>query len=204
MTWGLVGMAAVSVAQGVAGANAANTAGKNARVNGLRQEALQWDQNAADNKAIGEANLTNIIRTGYKVGLLNVQRAQAKKRAMQDGITLSRNRLSTIGAATANSAAAGTVGSSVDAVINDIESKVGEAAAQMDADDSQQSDNFDTQLYDILMSGQDHNRAAATTNVNKTPEFKEVGLGSVLINSAAQVGGAYFGAKMSLGLGPTK
>jgi hypothetical protein len=201
MTWGLVGMAAVSVVSGVAGASSANSAALKNQVYGSQQEVAQWDKNTADNKTLADTNLSNAIRTGFKVGLLNVQKAQAKKAALQAGVNLSRNGQQALASATANAAAAGSVGSSVDAVISDIHVRLDESAAQMDADYDVQSANFDTQLYDILMSGQDAQNTGNKISVASTPDASTTGLGQVLLGAAVQVGGSYFSSQMSLGLG---
>lgn len=181
--------------------NKASAAALNQQTLGMQQEAAAWDRNSADNKAIGEANLTNQIRTGYKVGLLNVQRAQAKKRAMQDGFDLSKTAEQALGSANANAAAAGQIGASVDAVTNDIQSKVDDAAAQMGANYEQTSDNFDTQLTDLLNQGHDVLRAASKITVQKTPIAQTTGIGEALLGAAIDVGGNYLSQKMKLGLG---
>lgn len=171
------------------------------RTQGLIQEESAWNQNADTNKAINEANLTNQIRTGYKVGLLNVQAAHAKKKAMQDGFDISRTRQQVLGAATANAAAAGTVGASVDAVVQDINSKVSEAQAHADVNYEQTADNFSTQLTDLIAQGQDVLRHAAKVTVQRTPEAVTYGFGEALAGAAIDAAGQYFGAQMNLGLG---
>jgi hypothetical protein len=191
----------VSVVSGAANASKTNKANKAAYAAGLQEEALQWNQNVGANKAVAEANLQNTIRTGFKVGLLNVQRAQAKKNALQQGINLSRSVLQVTGAATANAAAAGTIGSSVDAVITDINMREGEALAQMDTDYQIQSDNFDTQLHDLLISGMDQLQSADNTSVRKTTKPNDIGFGEVLAGAAIQAAGSYISSKMTLGLG---
>lgn len=181
--------------------NKASAMALNQQTLGMQQEAEAWDRNAADNKAIGEANLTNQIRTGYKAGLLNVQRAQAKKRSMQEGSDLGRAAQQALGAATANAAAAGSIGSSVDAVVGDIYQKVDEAAAQLGANYEQQSDNFDTQLTDLLTQGHDVIRAASKATVRKTPKAQTTGIGEAFTGAVIDVAGEYLSAAMKLGLG---
>ena len=202
MTWLMVGTAA-TVATGLQASTAKNKAGLAGSTLGYTQEKLGWEENIAQNKAISEANLQSTIRTGYKVGLANLQIAQAKKLAIQNGTDLHKNVLKVMGAATANAAAAGTVGSSVDAIVSDLAMQEADAKAVQDSDYEIQTQNFDTQLHDILMSGQDALKSAATANVQRGTEFKTTGMLESVTGSLIQVGTQYIGAKMQLGLGST-
>jgi hypothetical protein len=201
MTWMMVGSAAVTVGKNSMEANKANIAGAAGSALSFEQERLGWEENTAQNKAIGEANLQTTIRTGYKVGLANLQRAQAKKLAIANGTDLTKNKLKVLGAATANAAASGNVGASVDAVLQDIEQQSFEAVSNRDADYEVQSANFDTQLHDILMSGQDALKSSAKANVQQGTAYTQISDTEVLVNSAIEIGSQYLGAKMQLGLG---
>lgn len=203
MAWVAIGTAVVSTVQGASAASKQNKANSKQYAAAMQEESLAWSRNIGDNKAISEANLQNTIRTGYKVGLLNVQRAQAKKAALQQGINLSRSVLQLTGAATANAAASGTVGSSVDAVITDINMREGETLAQMDADYVVQSDNFDTQLHDLLMSGMDQLQSADNASVRKATKPNDIGFGEVLANGVIAGASRYISDNMTLGLGKT-
>lgn len=197
----LIALGALSVAQGMMASSKAREQQREVnRVNKLN-EAADWADNAADNKAIAEANLQNTIRTGYKVGLLNVQRAQSKKRAMQAGLGLAQQGQEIMSAATANAAAAGTVGSSVDAVLADIDTKIGDAQAQLDTNFEQESDNFDVQLGDILNAGQAAQQSTARLTIRRQAQVKTAGMAEIAAGALIQVGGAYLSSKMSLGLG---
>lgn len=167
----------------------------------LQQQQQAWDQNSADNKAIAEANLTNTIRTGYKAGLLNVQRAQAKKKAIEDGYDLSVQREQALGAANANAAAAGTIGSSVAAVTSDIEQKVGEAKNQIADNYDQAQENFDTSEQDLVWQGQDGLRAPRKLSMTTLDAPSGFSLGEAVLGAALDVGSSYMSQKMSLALG---
>jgi hypothetical protein len=190
--------------QGLMGASAANRKASADAQRGYENERLGWEENTAQNKAIGEANLQTVIRTGYKTGLLNLQMSQAKKLAIQNGTALSASRDKIMGAATASAAAAGSVGSSVDAVLSDIEQQAFEAKSNQDADYDVQKLNFDTQLHDILMTGQDTLKSAATANIQRGQDAEQIGIGEVLLGTAIKMGSEYYGAKMKLGLGEKK
>lgn len=180
-------------------ANSANIAATKQRTAGLIEEGLAWGRNESDNKAIAAANLQNTIRTGYKVGLLNVQRGQAKKLALQQGIGLLRSKQQVLGAANANSAAAGSVGASVDAVISDIEQRTSDATGQLGEDYYQTTQNFDTQLTDILTAGRDSLLSSSKAQIRATPEAAHIGAGEVLLGTAIDTASAYASAAMRLG-----
>lgn len=181
--------------------NAAATQRYQQYTQALQQQQLSWDKNSADNQAIAEANLTNTIRTGYRVGMLNLQRAQAKKKAVQDGYDISVTKQQALGAATANAAAAGSIGSSVAAVASDIEQKVGQAVNQTADNYEQTESNFDTGLQDVLWNGQDALKSpekAYMTKLNAPQGFSYLG---AAFDAGMEMGSEYLSSKMSLGLG---
>lgn len=169
---------------------------------GFYSDAREWRENEGTNKAHAEANLQNTIRTGYKVGLLNVQRAQQQKKLLEKGISLSRARAETLGAATANAAANGTIGSSVDAVIQDIDSKIGEAQASLDADYVQTAENFDIELRDLIMSGEDALLSPQQLSQQERQRFSKGGTASAVGTGLLQSAAKYGADVMKLGLGP--
>lgn len=167
----------------------------------MQQQTLSWQRNEADNKAIAEANLTNAIRTGYRVGILNMQRAQAKKKAVQDGYDLSATRQQAMGSVTANAAAAGTIGSSVQAVASDIENKVGLAVNNTADNLDTTMDNFDTGLNDVVWGGLDAQRSAVHLDQVAPNMPGGFSWGSAIFGAAADVGTSYLSSNMKLGLG---
>lgn len=198
MTWVMVG---TTVGSGLLSAGASNKAGLAGSKQSYLNEALGWEENIAQNKAIGEANLQNTIRTGYRMGLLNIQQAQARKEASTGQFTIGRRKQSLLGAASASAAASGTFGSSVDAITSDIAQKADEALNNQGEAYATQVQNFDTQLHDLLMSGQDALQSPAKTNVQSGQAFEGTSIGESLVQSGLQLGGQYLSAKMKLGLG---
>lgn len=160
------------------------------------------NDNVATNQAIDEANLTNTIRTGFRVGILNVQRGQARKEAAASKFQLSTIAQNVLGAATANAAAAGTIGSSLNAVESDIKKRSEEALIEAQANFETTQFNFDTQLNDIVQAGQD---ALQRSRIMDYSGVSQKSLSSAFLSGAiqatAQVGMAYMGAQMGLGLG---
>lgn len=202
MTWVAIGVTVGSaVVGGVMNSSAKNKQAALGYESASQQEQASWTRNISDNKAIAESNLMNTIRTGYKVGLMNVQRAQAKMQAAQAGVNISGGVAQLTGAATANAAAAGQVGSSVDAVLNDLRMKASDAQAQVDENYVQQESNFDTQLHDILTQGTDAIRSAAKSTVQQATAPSYVGAGESIAGSLISAAGQYASSSMGLGLG---
>lgn len=143
----------------------ASTQAYRQQANTAMQEEDALLQNTAENKAIAEANLQNVIRTGYRAGIQNIQRAQAKRRAQEQGFDLSATTSEVLGANSANAAAAGAVGPSVNAVVADVAVKTDQARADQDEDARVVQENFDIQMIDLIQAGQDAQRAVRKPNV---------------------------------------
>lgn len=197
----MAAQAAMKAIGGIIGGNKQKAAEYAQATSGYQQEQLAWGKNTSDNKAIADANLTNQIRTGFKMGLLNVQQAQSKKRLMQDGLDLGRMRQQALGAAHSNAAAAGTVGPSVDAVVGDIEQRVQEASAVLVADAEQTSDNFGTQLTEMLWAGEDVLRSPEQYYAMRQEMPTGFKYGESMFGAVLDVGATYMSNKMSLGMG---
>lgn len=191
-------MAGVSAAMSAAG-SASSTSGSNKSAS--KNYMAQLEVMSATNEQIREANLQNTIRTGYRVGILNAQRGAAKAELVKQGYGISAKYQQLMGANDANAAAAGTVGSSVDAVSDDIQRKTEEANLAVQDQFGISNFNFDLQLNDIIQAGQDalqtpHKIPNQPTYANAT---------SAALSSAAQslisYGTNYAMSNMSLGLG---
>ena len=192
---------AIAVVGGAMKAKAGNAAAGAQYGAGLMQEKLSWEQNTADNKAISLANLTNTIRTGYKVGLANLQQANAKKQMLEQGYDLGKVGQQLLGSNAANAAANGSIGHSVDAVVSDINSKIGDAEVVQVQNYNIQNQNFDTLMHDLLNQGVDALRQAQNANVQHPNAPAYTGIGEVVAGAAMQMGMQYMGQNMSLGLG---
>lgn len=149
--------------------------------------------NRGQNKAILEANRENQKRTGFQVGLLNVQRGQRLRQLSQQKSDLSVSELSELSAAANNAAASGTVGSSVDAVQSDVRMQYDRARDQLGLESELEDFNYTTQLYEILQAGRD--------KLVDGVKFKGPSQLSMLGNAAMEAGSMYLGGQMNLGLG---
>lgn len=144
MTWFAVGAAAVAVAGSL---YSSNQAGKSAAKQGSAAS-------KAENEAVIRANTQSVIRNSYKAGMMNLQSGLMKKQATQQGYDTSVQAQAALGASSANAAAAGTVGASVDAVQNDINMKWGEAEAQQRENYEAELTNFNNELEALSTSAE--------------------------------------------------
>lgn len=182
MTWAI----ASSVLSGLGAANSAK-----------KQNKMLARQNIAENEAIIKANVANTIRTGYRVGLLNIQRGLTRRQMQQKGFDITAATQSALGATNANAAASGTIGASVDAVVNDIRMKQGEAQAQLQNDFEIEEMNFNTQLTELVHQGLD---AVQAPSKLKLASNKDI-MGNALLAGLTTFGSMYAQSKFDLGLG---
>lgn len=186
---------ALGAAQSAFGAISGNQAATEDYKRGLRA-------NQAENLAIQEANLQNTIRTGYRVGILNVQRGQSKMQAVQQGRDLSIKSRQMLGTSEANASASGNVGASIDAITEDIQRKTDEAQGNVDENWQTTQQNFDTQLEGIVQSGIDSVQSARKMDYSG-PRTQDIFTAAVV--GAAKTGGEFYqeyaAANMKLGLG---
>lgn len=161
------------------------------------------DVNSA-NQQIAETNLQNTIRTGYRVGILNVQRGAAKAESVKMGFDVTTKAQQVLGSNAANAAASGGVGNSIDAVASDISKKVDEAQIDVQDHYDDTNFNFDLQLNDMIQRGQD--ALQTPYKIPKGPKYGNALSGALmgLADSAVQYGAQYASSNMSLGLGSTR
>lgn len=189
MTWAFVGAAAISVATSAyAGSQSAKGAARQASA-----------ASKAENEAIIEANTKNMARNAYRVGLMNLQLGQSKARAVQAGFDRTVQAKQVLGAITANQAASGNVGASVDAVVTDVQMRLGEAEAAAGLEQELTLIDFNNDLDAMVMQADD-----ATLNARKYeyhgPSSADIWKGA-LVSTLGQFGAQYAARKMSLGLG---
>lgn len=108
----------------------------------------------AANEAVVEANVSNTIRTGYRMGLANVQHGLQKRDMVQQGYDISKGGSTALGSVDANAAASGSVGASIDAIHQDVLMKVGEARASLENEAEIDAGNFNMKLQDIAFGGE--------------------------------------------------
>lgn len=196
MVWPLIAMAAMSMmSQNKQAAGAAEASGSYAIQQ--RDRALDF---VADSKAVMEANTKNQQAQAFRVGMLNVQKAQEVRALEQRKFDASAGEQSALGTAAVNAAASGTVGASVDAVQSDIAMAFDKVRAQISDENEMNALNYNTALYDLVTNGQN-----GIINVGNFRDGQKIGKGQsqwgMLAGAATAVAGQYVGAKMDLGLG---
>jgi hypothetical protein len=153
----------------------------------------QYKAQIAQNKAIREANLENTTRTGFAVGLLNVQRGERIRQLAQRRADLGQAELMELSSTGNNAAASGTVGASVDAVQTDIALQFNRARGQIQIENEIEAQNYNTALYELFQGGRDK----LIDEVEPTGAKDAAIVGKAVISAV----GTYYGDKMSLGLG---
>ncbi len=150
-----------------------------------------------ENNRRSAANLANAVRAGYREGLLNLQEGMYKKAAAQQGFDTSASKSKALSEVSANAAAAGSIGASVDAVAQDIEMRVGEMRARREEEQTIMDFNFELQSSELQYDLERGTVGMAVADVPSTGE---------IWGNAAMVGATYFASsyasqKMKLGSG---
>lgn len=158
-----------------------------------QQRNAQYEAQIAQNKAIREANIENTNRTGFQVGLLNVQRGERIRQLAQRQADLGQAELMELSSTGNNAAASGTVGASVDAVQADIQLQYERARGQIDLENEIEAQNYNTALYDLFQGGRDK----LIDYVKPSGASDAAIVGKAVVSAV----GTYYGDKMSLGLG---
>jgi len=161
--------------------------GSQTKVNGVYSAAT------AQNKAILEANDKNYRNTMYTLGYMRVQQAQRMHMLSQNKADLSVSQQEELAKATANAAAAGNVGASVDAVRNDVLMQYGRARAALGEQVVQEQFNFNTQVEGLLRNALDSS--------NGPVEAKVPSQSSRLLGALTSASSMYLQSYLSLGLG---
>ena len=217
MFWMAASMA-LSALQGMSEADAARDREKLQNAGALNQTANTQNQNlkvvnnqlsqvTASNDAIIEANTKNTAATNFKAGLLNMQLGIQKKNAAANRITIGEQGSLALGQVNANAAAAGTVGSSVKAVAQDVERTMGNALVRSAEDWDIQAQNFQTSMHD-LYANMENSIGSATVGHLPDPIAPVTMLqdnvpsdGSIMLGAIMQGAQSYASASMKLGLG---
>lgn len=189
MSMWAVGAAAVAVAGSL---HSSSQAGKSAAKQGSAAS-------KAENEAVIRSNTQSMIRNSYKAGMMNLQLGLQKKQAVQQGFDQTVQSQAMLGAATVNQAATGTVGASTDAVLNDIDMKLGEAKAQNRENYEADLTNFNNELEALSVSAEGEVQHARRYEY-MGPSAGEMWTGALLagVSTYMSVGGA---KRMSLNMG---
>lgn len=195
MSWVAVGVgAALSFAQASKAANGSNQASDQAYTDSLKATDAQ-------NDAILQANTANVIRTGYRVGLQNLQKSREVLDASQQGYDLSAKGIAALGANQVTAAASGTVGSSVDAVQQDIAKKITETQYGYDETFETDMENANIGIQQTVMAGQDALLSSKSPNLTLPNQTNSVEAG--LLAAGSSVASRYASSSLNLGKAPS-
>lgn len=147
----------------------------------------------AQNKAIAEANIRAIRAANDTLMGVRAQQNFARQQAQASMDSARRAAMSASGTYTAEAAAAGVRGASVDAVQVDIDRALGENIDQQRADAVQTEFNLNAEIQNI----------AAQTRMNLTPLHKIPSVGTTLFRAAlgagVSTGAAYAASRFQFG-----
>lgn len=155
------------------------------------QESIRYNKSAA------ESNLAAGVRTAYRSGLMRVGLAQQQR---QIAFKTSTARIATLSAASeseANSAGAGVVGASVQAVQADITKQLSDFEAQQAQELQNANFNYNTQLENLSNEARSNIKYPANVRVPSNWTI----LGQSLVQGAMTAGTMYLGSQLQLGLG---
>lgn len=183
--WPLIAMAGMSLLQ-------QSQANKQSDI----QAKARAEDSIAESKAVMEANRKNFQASAFRVGMLNVQKAQQVRALEQQKFDTSAQQQAVLGTAAVNAAASGTIGASVDAVQSDIQMAFDKVRGQISDENELNSLNYNTALYDLVTEGQ--NKIVTASQYRKTESQSGM---SMLLGAGLSVASTYVTAKMNLGLG---
>lgn len=190
MFWFAAAAVASSFLQGMSGANKRNAEANQRYVDSVHQTNAQ-------NDAIMEANTANTIRTAYRVGIQQLQANRQKRQLAEQGYDIGVQGMQALGATTANAAASGTVGSSVDAAANNIRKKQDDALLHLDNTFAETMQNAALAIEQTTMQGIDSLRHAVKPNM-EVPK-QEDAFSAGLAGAAGSALSMYASGAMNLG-----
>jgi hypothetical protein len=203
--WMMAASIGLSALQGGQEAKAKNESIERQNAQTTRNFIAGAERNQAVNKTIAEANLQNTIRTGYRAGILNVQRGQAKVAAVRAGYDIGAKGIQALSTSAVDAAASGSIGASVAAVSENIKLKMDMAQGDVDSSWEVQQQNFDQSLGELVQQGQDTLRSAEFLDYTPPELGRTTSVGNAMllgaVKSAVGFGTQYAEANMRLGLG---
>lgn len=190
MVWAAVGVAAVGVVASIYQGNqsAKSAAGQASALSN------------AENNAIAKQNMSQMVRNSYRTGLLNMQLGLQKKQAVQQGFDTSVQFQNLRGTAVSNAEAAGAIGGSADAVLNDLEMQYGNAKIVQEENFASMLDNYNNELDGMRMNALNQVVDAKKYEYHGPSQGQIVG--GALLGAAVSAAGNYAQRQMTLGLGP--
>lgn len=150
----------------------------------------QRDQLKAQNEAQKRQNRQNAVEAARSIASTKIQQAAVRQQAAQDLSTAQRMAMTALGGSTAQAAAAGVRGASVDAMATDIDIELGRARGEIEQAAVTQEYNLNQRIRDI----------AVQTRLNfgqlsKVPSYRSMALQAVAggaMSAGSQYAKSYF------------
>lgn len=189
MTWFLAGSAVLTVASTAISGNAAgNAATRNANAT-----------SKAEGEAIAKERLNTTVRNSYQAAFSQMQLGLRKKQLAQQGAGITATALAARGDVTLGNAATGSIGSSAQVVLSDIDMKA-QAALDMTTDAYESAAEQHNTNLNMMVLNTEQSATAPREIRDVGPSSGEM-LGAAVLGGVAQFAAGYAGKKMSLGLG---
>lgn len=197
----LIATAATSAAQSLSQGSQRALTNNAATLAAMQQETEQLKDQSRVNAAGLESNLKNMVTTNTMAGLVQMQAAQSRRSLTQERMMLGDTANLAKGSATANAAAAGTIGSSVDAVRQDIQRAVNTATIRADENYEIDMLNYQQTITDLYTN---YDRGMNMPRMGRVSNLKlesAPSIGRSLLSGAISTVGNYAMQRMGLGLG---
>ena len=184
----------------------------NAYLNSIQEiRAIQKSLEAQgrQNKEVMRADLYNFINTQHSAARLAMHDAVQRRVAARNSLYVKRSGVQELAMHTADAAAAGTIGASVNAVAHDIRKRSDSALAEVQANREIERDNYYQSVAD-LYTGYYQNQQIIDDTLPDMPQppntrvvvnTSKQSIGSILLGSALNVGMDYLSSQVKLGLG---
>lgn len=189
MSWFMAGAAAISIGTSVIG----GMQQRNSSIRSINSASL------AEGEQITAERLNKSIQNSYSTALAQMQLGLEKRKLSQNSADISSAGVMAMGDVDLAAASTGSIGASTAAVSSDVQMKVNQAQAQVDAQWEQTVENYNNDLNLMVL-----NTDQSAPNVRRA-EYNGPGVGGIIgtsvMNGLAQFASSYAMSKMQLGLG---
>lgn len=177
-------------------------------INEIKQLSKMLDMQNKQNDSLMRSDQHNFVNAQYQAGLMSLQDALSRKAAARNMNITRRMGAVNLAEEVNNSAATGTIGASVDAVVQNIQRNTDQGVMDvMSQRELERNDNL-VGLYS-LYTGYSQNQAKIDDSLPDVPDSPRLysgyipsnSFGSHLLNSAVSVGVNHLVDSFSLGLG---
>src|SRR5690625_2388206 len=178
-------------------------------INEIRQLSKALELQGHQNEKIMQADEYNFVNTRYMAGLAGVQDALSRKITARNQSLISRGERIDLGTASAESAAAGTIGASANAVMQNIRRNNDSIRVEVQEQRELERDSYYQEVRSLYTNYYQNQQEIDTTlpDVPDNPRLyrapiQNAGFGAHLLGAAVDVGSSYLSNMVSLGSKP--